>query len=182
MSRTAIFIDGAYLQFVLKEEFSSPKIDFHLLAQKVAGGREILRTYYYDCLPYQSPNPTKEENERFGKKQRFFSALEKNPRFQVRQGRLEFRGRDAKGVPIFEQKRVDILMGVDLALLAAKHQITDAIVIAGDSDFLPAIEAAKSEGVVIHLFHGKSPHRDLMAVCDERTKIEQPFIDSILRK
>jgi uncharacterized LabA/DUF88 family protein len=182
MSRIAIFIDGAYLQFVLKEEFHSPKIDFRLLAQKAADGREILRTYFYDCLPYQSQPPTQEEKERFGKKQGFFAALERNPRFQVRQGRLEFRGREASGKPIFEQKRVDILMGVDLALLAAKHQITDAGIIAGDSDFLPAIEAAKGEGVVVHLFHGSYPHRDLVAACDERVQILQPFIDSVLLK
>jgi uncharacterized LabA/DUF88 family protein len=182
MGRIAIFIDGAYLQYILKEEFSSAKIDFGLLSQKLAGGKEILRTYFYDCLPYQSPTPTAEERERFGRKQRFFAALERNSRFQVRQGRLEFRGKDDKGNSIFEQKRVDILMGVDLALLAAKHQITDAAIIAGDSDFLPAIEAAKTEGVVVHLYHGRFPHRDLMASCDERIRIEEPFINSILMK
>ena len=73
-------------------------------------------------------------------------------------------------------------MGVDLALLAAKHQITDAAIIAGDSDFLPAIVAAKAEGVVIHLFHGQFPHRDLISTCDERVRIDQPFIDSILMR
>ncbi len=182
MSRTAIFIDGAYFQYVIKDEFALAKIDFELLARKLAEGREVLRTYFYDCLPYQSQHPTKEESERFGKKQRFFAALEKNPRFQVRAGRLEYRGRDIKGNPIFEQKRVDILMGVDLALLAAKHQITDAAVIAGDSDFLPAIEAAKSEGVVIHLFHGQRPHHDLVSAADERTQFTQAFIDSITMK
>lgn len=182
MSRIAIFIDGAYLQYVLKEDFGSPRLDFRLLSQKLAGGKEILRTYFYDCLPYQSQNPTPEERDRFGKKQRFFAALEKNPRFQVRQGRLEFRGNDHRGCPIFEQKRVDILMGVDLALLAAKHQITDAAIVAGDSDFLPAIEAAKTEGVVVHLYHGRSPHRDLISSCDERIRIEQPFVDSVLAK
>jgi uncharacterized LabA/DUF88 family protein len=180
MSRIAVYIDGAYVQHTLRDEFASATIHFGLLAQKVAGGREILRTYYYDCLPYQSQAPTAEERERFSKKQRFFAALRRNPRFQVREGRVEFRGNDATGRPIFEQKRVDILMGVDLALLAAKHQITDAAVIAGDSDFLPAIEAAKNEGVVVHLFHGRSPHRDLVDCCDERTRIDQAFIDSIL--
>ncbi|HVA46481.1 MAG TPA: NYN domain-containing protein [Pirellulales bacterium] len=79
----------------------------------------------------------------------------------------------------FEQKRVDILLGVDLALLAAKHQITDAAILAGDSDFLPAIAAAKPEGVVIHLFHGGSPHRDLMELCDERNRITQEFVDGV---
>jgi uncharacterized LabA/DUF88 family protein len=181
MSRIATFIDGAYFQRVVKEEFASAKIDFAKLAAKLADGREILRTYYYDCLPWQSANPTPDERLRFGKKQQFFSALEKVPRFQVRQGRLEYRGLDQAGRPIFEQKRVDILMGVDLALLAAKHQITDAAILAGDSDFLPAIEAAKSEGVVVHLYHGKTPHRDLIQVCDERIRFTQATIDSVLR-
>lgn len=179
MSRVAIFIDGAYFQFVLKEEFGSPKLDLHLLSQKVSAGKEILRTYFYDCLPYQSSNPTPDERERFGKKQRFFAALEKNPRFQVRQGRTEYRGKDHRDKPIFQQKRVDILLGVDLVLLAAKHQITDAVIIAGDSDFLPAIEAAKGEGVVIHLYHGTSPHRDLLVACDERNRIDHSLIESV---
>ena len=179
MSRIAIFVDGAYFQKVLRDEFPPIRVDFGKLASKIAGGREILRTYFYDCLPWQSPTPTPEEADRFGKKQRFFAALERLPRFQVRQGRLEFRGLNNNQIPIFQQKRVDILMGVDLALLAAKHQITDAAVLAGDSDFLPAIEAAKPEGVVVHSFHGASPHNDLLACCDERTRITQAFLNDI---
>ena len=180
MSRIAIFIDAGYFQVMTREEFGVPRIDFGKLAAKMAGGKEILRTYYYDCLPYQSNPPTADEADRFSKRQRFHYALERIPRFQVRLGRLEYRGKTTAGEPIFEQKRVDILMGVDLALFAAKHQITDAAVLAGDSDFLPAIEAAKPEGVVVHLFHGLSPHRDLVSTCDERTRIDQAFIDSIL--
>lgn len=182
MNRVAIFIDGAYLQFLLKDEFGSPKIDFSQFTKTLAGGRETLRTYYYDCLPYQSASPTSEERDRFGKKQGFFAALEKNPRFQVRQGRTEYRGKDHQGRPIFQQKRVDILLGVDLVLLAAKHQISDAVILAGDSDFLPAIETAKNEGVVVHLFHGATPHRDLLHACDERTRIDRTLIDSVLMK
>jgi len=166
-----------------KMEFGSAALDLSVFATKIAGGKEILRTYYYDCLPYQSARPTAEERDRFSKKQKFFSALDLFPRFEVRQGRLEFRGIDqATHKPIFDQKRVDILMGVDLVLLAAKHRINDAVIVAGDSDFLPAINAAKSEGVVVHLFHGQNPHRDLIAACDERTQIDQDFISSVLRK
>ncbi len=121
VSRIANFIDGAYFQFMLKDEFKEAHIDFRKLAEFMAGGLEILRTYFYDCLPYQSPNPTPDERTRFGKRQGFHSALSMNPRFEVRLGRLEFRGTRDNGKPIFEQKRVDILMGVDLALLAAKH-------------------------------------------------------------
>ena len=181
MGRIAIFIDAAYLQFTLMDEFRSPRIDFEKLVNEMAGGREILRSYYYDCEPYQSDPPTPKEKERFGRVQRFHYALDKIPRFQVRLGKLALRGFDGSGKPIFQQKRVDIQMGVDLVLLAAKHQISDAVILAGDSDFLPAIDAAKPEGVVIHLFHGDRPHADLVARCDERTRIDQAFVDSILK-
>ena len=180
MGRIAIFIDGAYLQHVLKDEFGSPRVDFRKLVGQMADGQEILRSYYYNCEPYQSNPPTAEERERFGKTQRFHYALDQIPRFQVRLGKLEFRGRNAQGNPIFQQKRVDIQMGVDLVLLAAKNSISDAAILAGDSDFLPAIDAAKPEGVVVHLYHGERPHHDLVARCDERTKIDQSFINSVL--
>ncbi len=181
MGRVAIFIDGAYLQQTLRSEFNSAKICFQQLVNQMAGGREILRSYYYDCEPYQSDPPTLDEKTRFGRAQRFHYALDKIPRFQVRLGKLAFRGLDGRGKPLFQQKRVDIQMGVDLVLLAAKNLISDAAILAGDSDFLPAIDAAKPEGVVIHLFHGERPHTDLVARCDERTRIDQSFIDSILK-
>ena len=113
MNRCAIFIDGAYLEFVLKEEFGRPPIDFAALSSRIAGPRELLRTYFYDCLPYQSARPTAEERERFARRRRFHHALNLIPRFEVRLGKLAFRGTQ-DGRPIFEQKRVDILLGVDL--------------------------------------------------------------------
>lgn len=181
MGRIAIFIDAAYLQFTLKNEFESPKICFQKLVNRMAGGREILRSYYYDCEPYQSDPPSPEERERFSRTQRFHYALDQIPRFQVRLGKLAFRGNNIEGKPIFQQKRVDIQMGVDLVLFAAKNLISDAAILAGDSDFLPAIDAAKPEGVVIHLFHGAHPHTDLMARSDERTRIDRAFVDAILK-
>jgi len=179
MGRAAIFIDGASLQYILREEFQSQKIDFKKLIGEMTQGQEVLRAYYYDCLPYQSNPPTEDEKERFGKKQRFVNALEHIPRFQVRLGKLEYRGMDSNNKPILEQKRVDILLGVDLALLSAKHQISDAFLMAGDSDFLPAVSVAKQEGVVVHLFYGQRTHHELISECDERTRITADFINKI---
>ena len=81
--------------------------------------------------------------------------------------------------PIFQQKRVDILLGVDMVQLATKRAIETVILLAGDSDFIPAVEVAKSEGALVKLFHGEEPHRDLLKVADERVLIDQKLIDQV---
>lgn len=177
--RTAIFIDGAYLDFLQKEEFGKVHLDLEKLPIKLANGKEILRTYYYHCLPYQSSPSTPEEQRRFSAAQRFYNFLSTLGRFQTRLGILALRGHDAKGEPIFVQKKVDILMGVDLALLSGKQQISEAILLAGDSDFIPAVEAAKSEGVLIKLYHGNNVHRELWSCADERTLLDADFIQGL---
>jgi len=182
VSRVAIFIDGAYLDFVLKAEYGSPKVDHQTLATELADGIDILRTYYYHCLPYQSASPTPLERQRFSRAQAFYAALDRLQRYQVRLGRLAFRGNDQSGRPIFQQKRVDIMLGVDLTLLSGKRQITHAFLLAGDSDFIPAVEAAKNEGVLVRLYHGVRPHKDLWDCADERFIIDQGLLDRILAK
>ncbi len=130
-------------------------------------------------MPYQSSQPSREESERYAASQRFFNALELLPRFEVRLGRLEFRGNRPDGRPILEQKRVDIMLSVDVVQLAAKGQITQANLLAGDSDFIPAVAAAKAEGILVRLFHGSSCHADLLREVDERVKFERAFVDSV---
>ncbi|HEU4456493.1 MAG TPA: NYN domain-containing protein [Longimicrobium sp.] len=183
MGQTAIFVDGGYFDRVSRD-CGSPRIDFGKLATELARPDDLLRTYYYHCLPYMSPVPTQEEEERYAGKQRFFSALNRLNRFEVREGKLEYRGTDREsGRPIFEQKRVDIYLGVDLIMLATKQRIHRAILITGDSDFLPAIRAAKNEGVLIHLFHGsgpQQPHRDLWEEVDDRTVITPEILQKFL--
>ena len=179
-NRVAIFIDGAYLDYLLKDEFSGVRIDYRALSERMAGDSDILRTYYYHCPPYQGNPPTHDERQRYSTQRRFFNTLDRLPRYTVRLGRLARRGVDANGRPRYEQKRVDILLGVDMVQLAAKRNIQEAVLLAGDSDFIPAVTAAKSEGVVVKLFHGERPHSDLWQEADERTRITQSFIDSVL--
>ena len=181
MGRTAIFIDGGYLDYTLRDDFQLAKIDYAKLSEGLAGEKEILRTYYYHCLPYQSDPPTVEESERFGKMQAFFHALRRIPRYEVREGRLEFRGTRDDGSPILQQKRVDVMLAVDLTLLSARRQISDAILVTGDSDFIPPVNVARNEGVVVWLYHGTKnpPHNELWQLADERVPLTQEFIDSI---
>lgn len=47
----------------------------------------------------------------------------------------------------FEQKGVDMMIGVDIASVAFKKQVDQIILIAGDSDFVPASKLARREGI-----------------------------------
>lgn len=45
------------------------------------------------------------------------------------------------------QKGVDMRLGLDIASMAYKHQVQQIILIAGDSDFVPAAKIARREGI-----------------------------------
>ena len=181
-NRVALFIDGAYLDFVLRDEFQNTHIDYGALSTQLAGDGDILRTYYYHCPVFQGNPPLPEESARYAAQRKFFAALENLPRYTVRLGRLEFRGNDQTGRPRYEQKRVDILLGVALVQLSTKKTIQEAILVAGDSDFIPAVIAANQEGVLVRLYHGARPHNDLWQECDERHPISHQLIDAVHRE
>jgi len=60
--RVAIFIDGGYLDHVLRDLRLFGKLDYNAFALALKGGGDLLRTYYYHCLPWQSPTPTPDES------------------------------------------------------------------------------------------------------------------------
>ncbi len=124
--------------------------------------------------------PTADEQGRFDSKRRFIDAISHIPRFQVRLGKLQIQGTTESGKPIFIQKRVDMMLGVDMTLLAVKHRVI--VLLTGDSDTIPAVEAMKPEGVVITLgpLKGRSsPSREV--IVDERVDIDVAMIESIRR-
>lgn len=49
--------------------------------------------------------------------------------------------------PSIKQKGVDMKIGIDIASLAYKKQVNQIILIAGDSDFVPAAKLARREGI-----------------------------------
>lgn len=182
--RVAIFIDGGYLDYVLNDAGIFGKLDYRLFADALKGSGDLLRAYYYHCLPYQSATPTPEESQRFGSMQRFLAAIDRTPRFMVRQGKLALRGHRPDGSPNFEQKQVDILMATDIVLLSAKRQVGEIVIVSGDSDFLPAVKIARDEGVVVRLAHGlgkNRPHNELWDMADERVELTANWFASCLR-
>lgn len=186
MGVTAVFIDGGYLEKVLQHEHGSAQVDFErLVSAMVDQGDELLRAYYYHCLPYQSNPPTEAEKARYVPKHRFFTALRYLPRFEVRLGRLALRGHTADGKPMFQQKGVDLMLGIDMVRLATKGRIAKIALVSGDSDFTPAVEAVKNEGVLTTLWHGghaARPSRELIEKSDDRRELTSSFIQSVLRR
>ena len=197
MARLAIFIDGAYLDRLATNRYNS-RIDFSLLPSVITSmvqaetmqPLELLRTYYYDAMPYISGRARQGESERQAAKARFFGALRLLPKIQVREGWVAYRGNDSRGEPIFQQKQVDVLLGLDIALHSAKQLITHMVLIAGDSDLAPAVEAAKTEGVIVWLLHGgeqresgeSTVSRSLLNVADVHFEMDQNFMNQVQRR
>ena len=198
MAQVAIFLDGAYLLELSRREFRPRiRVDYGKLAGRIRDRiaedtvepLDILRTYYYDCPPFRSQQPTPDEMERYDGYQRFADALSHLPRFEVRLGWLQLQGRRPDGSQIFRQKQVDLLLGLDLALLSGKNRVSHVALVAGDGDFVPAVQAAKQEGATVWLFHGPRAganghptySRALYREADARAELDEAFLRSVER-
>lgn len=168
--RAAIFIDGAYLLSFLKRHGLKPRYnelaDFFMKPIRKSVQLDLLRCYFYYCPPWMSPEPTENEKKRMEEHNDFMSEIESLQRWGVRLGKLQRRWEG--GREYFEQKRVDVLLSVDMVRHSAAGHIQHAIVIAGDSDFIPAIELTKESGATVTLWYGdpNTIHKDLIQVSD----------------
>ena len=171
MNKLAIFIDGAYLDKIAKREAGGSP-DLELLPENLAQGLPVLRTYYYDSPPFQSDPPTPEERDFTARKNMRFSRLEQLPNFVVRKGKCVKRDTG------FIQKQVDVLLVIDLLTLSFRQAITHAALVTGDSDFVPAIDIVKAEGIEVWLYHGGhiGPLNDLWQAADKRFKLPTDFL------
>jgi uncharacterized LabA/DUF88 family protein len=178
--KCAVFIDGGYLENLLID-LKVYRIDFNRFSEKLANGSSLLRTYYYNCLPFEPDDPQPEDMERMEGKKRFYHALTNIPRYEVRLGYAVPRGRDEGGRLLVTQKGVDVQLAVDLVRLSYMRSIDCACLVAGDGDFTPMVQTVKDAGVVVKLFHGEGPNSRvadrLIQVCDERSYIDRNFFE-----
>lgn len=180
MDKYAVFIDAGYMKVVLRN-LGFPKLDYLAFSEEIAEDDKRLRTYYYDCAPYQSPTPTADEKERKAAFDKWQQVLKRLERFEVRLGKLKRFTVD--GEPKYEQKMVDILMAIELVRLSVGGLIQRAVIITNDTDFIPAINVAKDAGVIVTLYRGASDHNDaLLEACDETKLMDKALVSKCLVK
>jgi uncharacterized LabA/DUF88 family protein len=117
---------------------------------------ELLRVYWYDAARDRVPTID----------QRVIAQM---PWVKLRLGNLNTRG---------QQKGVDAQIRADMEALARHRAITDAILVAGDEDMVPAVEAAQAFGVRIHLWGVEPPYGTNQA---ERLVWESDTVDVLER-
>jgi uncharacterized LabA/DUF88 family protein len=148
VGRHAVLVDAGYLyasagQLVLGR---TSRREFRVAAEPLIGALlaradrttrgELLRMYWYDAARDRVPTV----------EQRQIAAL---PNVKVRLGNLNSAG---------QQKGVDAQLRQDLELLARHRAVSDVVLIAGDEDMLPAVEAAQAYGVRVHVWGVEPPY------------------------
>jgi len=172
MDKAAVFIDNGYFKRVLRAT-SAQGINLEAFSKWLCSrvNAEWYRTYFYDCMPHQSNPPTDQERQMFSRMNRFIYSIGKLPRFQVRMGRL-IRLPDGH----FKQKGVDIQLTIDLLRLSLRRDIQKAILVACDSDFVPAVQEARNEGVLVFACFSRAGgcgiHDELHTNCDDRIELK----------
>jgi uncharacterized LabA/DUF88 family protein len=174
MALAMVFMDGGYIDVIR----NGKQLMYEKLAAEMAAPHELLRAHYYHCLP---PNRMSQDESTF------FSALGQLPKFDVRLGKLGYRHqiedsqhRDGRK---YHQKRVDVMMAVDMVETAASGKIAHIALFCSDSDLIPAVEAVKRYHVSVTLWHGGRQARaskELLRIVDERREFTQELMEGML--
>ena len=133
--RVMVFIDGSNLYHVLTQSCGRHDLQFDKFAMKLANGRDLKRTYYYNIRQESDTNPIVGTEQ-----QKFLDSMYDTPYVEVRLGIWKQRGE------IMVEKGVDVMLATDLITHAYKDHYDTAIVVSGDADFYPALQAVKDVG------------------------------------
>src|SRR5579862_758541 len=148
LARYAVMVDVGYIYAAAGELLfgTSSRRDFRVDAVGLISSitkhadelfrGELLRVYWYDAARDRVPTID----------QRVVAQM---ARVKLRLGNLNARG---------QQKGVDAQIRADMEALARHRAITDAILVAGDEDMVPAVEAAQAYGVRVHLWGVEPPY------------------------
>lgn len=161
--KVAIFIDGANMFHA--SNYLKIKIDYKKLIEILRKDRWLLRAYFYTGVP--SGNLPKEVYEDFKKQKGFLNELQ-NLGIKVKTMPLK------KTPEGFIEKGIDILIATDMVSLAFRNAYDTAILVSGDSDYVPVIEEIQSLGKRVEnaSFKRESSY-NLRKVCDEFIELDR---------
>jgi len=150
--RVCVYIDGSNLYHGCKSNLGG-RTDVNLgsFANFLVGpGRDLVRTYHYAApLP-----PDHSQAERLSQ-QKFFSAIQRIPYMELRLGTLAKRQIECKACgdkrTTYQEKGVDMRVGVDMLAGASKGLYDVAILVTGDADLVEAVKAVKDLGKHVEL-------------------------------
>lgn len=147
---TYLFIDGAYLRQAHDEAMHSVfGVPGDLAIERVHDHAQAFRTYYYDCEEVLKPGESEADFSARTKPQaEFFSRVQSLKAVHLQLGSLKGRRR--------RQKEVDILLAVDMLTHGFNRNMSRAVLVAGDLDFRPVVEALVRGGVFVEVWYDKN--------------------------
>lgn len=161
--RTYVFIDGEYLRHRHREEMSRFfGVEGELELSPIMQQTKATRVYFYDAVDYAQR--VGEDGAAWEKRvlvrEQFLASVAALNGFLVRPGSVR-RGKKR------EQKEVDVLLAVDMMEHVLNGSMSKAILIAGDVDFRPVVEALVRHGVTVHVwYHSGSFAQELPGAAD----------------
>jgi uncharacterized LabA/DUF88 family protein len=168
MPTVAVLIDGGHLRAqakIAKLKYEPGLIEKAALACVHADER-LLRILYYDCSQYEGRArlPVSGLHHEFKASDQWLKDLAAKDLFAVRRGVLKFRGWKPKKIPLasspltdadfdpdFEQKGVDMRIGLDMASFSERRSVDRLILVTGDTDCVPAMKHARKAGLQVVL-------------------------------
>ena len=171
LDRVMIFIDGSNMYHSLKSHFKRADLDIGRFCNKLLDKRRLVRTYYYNAKVGM-----KEEPERYKDQQKFFTSIAAIPYTELRLGRLVYN--NWPGTPPYE-KGVDILLATDMITHSFKNNYDVSILVAGDNDYVGALQAIKDIGkhAEVALFGKEQTSRQLRVVADKIVTINTRLLN-----
>jgi uncharacterized LabA/DUF88 family protein len=166
--KVAVLIDGGHLRALARIAGHTYDPDFiEKVAQScVEKDETLLRVLYYDCAPFEGKVklPVSGKEHTFAGSDHWLRQLAAKNLFAVRRGVLKFRGFKPKKIPIatealededftpdFEQKGVDMRIGLDMANFSMERSVDRIVLVSGDTDCLPAMKHCRIAGLQIIL-------------------------------
>lgn len=162
--KVAVLIDGGFLRVLARKAKKNYDPDF---IEKFAHAcrttdESIFRILYYDCALCQGTVrlPVSGTPHTFTASDAWLHALSHKDLFAVRRGVLKFRGfkpkrtpvaaatlTDADFEPVFEQKGVDMRIGLDIAAYSDSRAVERIILVSADTDCVPALKYGRKAGL-----------------------------------